>query len=89
MKFNQYFKEVQLFTGNIYVVSGYIDKDIARDMMEKQYGKTICGRDVRADYVRFSFPPDNVEDREDFDGPIWYTGATGKGSKPVWVFRAQ
>ena len=87
MKFEKYFKEVRSFTGGIHVVSGYIDKDVARGLFEESTGRDVPNNKVRSDYVRFGFPPMNIEDREDFDGqPIWYTGADGKGSKPVWVY---
>lgn len=87
MKFEEYFKEVQLFTAGIYVVSGYLDKFVARTMIEKEYGRSIAHHKIKQDYVRFGFPPDYVEDCDPKEGAVWYTGATGKGKKPVWVFR--
>lgn len=38
--------------------------------------------------ARFGFAPDYVEEHDEFDDPVWYTGTLpGKGAKEVWRFR--
>ena len=87
MKFKEYFAEVQDFTAGLLVVSGEYKPEEAKAMFEKFLEKSISDKDVESDLVRFGFPPDTVEGSEDYDEPIWYTGAWGKGSKKVWIYR--
>ena len=87
MKFDECFSEVREFSGRTLVIDGRLSKEKAQQMIERHYGETVEKAEIKAERVRFGFPPEGVEDREDFDGPIWYTGAGGVGSKPVWIFR--
>ena len=84
-KFDEYFKDVQFFTGGIYVVTGELTREeAAKAFNDSDEDLEVTADDVTPDRVRFGFPPETVEDREDL-GACWYTGAYGKGSKAVWV----
>lgn len=87
-KFEQDFSEPQLFTEGMIVISAlqYSRKEAAKEIND-YYGKNSypqCrARDLRADRIRYGFTPGNVDvDKK----TCWYTGASGKGSKPVWVY---
>jgi len=86
-KFSEAFKEPWRFTDGSYVISGEMDKVQAALEISAEIGETVDPNHLKSDRVRFGFPPEFVEGREDLDGPIWYTGAgNGKGTKPVWVY---
>lgn len=86
MKFDEYFAEPRHFTNDTYVVSGeYSREDAATLMAEAADEPDVTPDDLREDRVRFGFPSEDVMDCYHADGPIWYTGAGGRGSKPVWV----
>lgn len=90
-KFDDYFAEVNCFTGGLYVVSGKLPKETAAAMISEELieagdiDEPLQADDLDADRVRFGFAPEDVEDCK---GQLcWYTGASGKGSMPVWVYR--
>jgi hypothetical protein len=89
-KFDDYFSEVQHFSNGVRVISGKMDRELAAEMMTKELmefgdiSEPLKAEDLDADRVRFGFAPDFVEDCQ---GQLcWYTGASGKGSLPVWVY---
>ncbi len=91
MKYDEFFEEPQKFSDGSYIFHGdlTIEKVIqqAREMFDLGE-KNLIPENFERTLVRFGFAPDYVESREDFDGPIWYTGAKpGKGAKEVWRFR--
>ena len=86
-KFSEAFKEPWRFTDGSYVINGEMDRAQAALEISAEIGEVVDPLSLRAGRVRFGFPPEFVQDRADFDGPIWYTGAgNGKGTKPVWVY---
>ena len=88
MKYLEFFKEVQLFTNDSYILGGWYLKHIALEMFQKETGDiTITENMIEENRVKFGYPPDFIEDREDFEGrAIWYSGANGKGSMTVWEY---
>lgn len=89
MIFKEFFKTPQGLTGGMYALdSKYTEKE-ALELFEKECGQVFKEWQLKKDRVRFGFPPEDVEDRDDFDGPIWYTGAEGKGSREIWVIRTR
>lgn len=86
-KFSEAFKEPWRFTDGSYVINGEMDRAQAAREISVEIGEVVTPEQLKLGRVRFGFPPENVESREDFDGPIWYTGAgNGKGTKPVWIY---
>ena len=83
-KFKEMFKKATMFTNGAY----YIDADIPKDEFIKQIDPEIKVEHINETRVRFGFAPDFIEDREDFEGkPIWFSGASRKGSKKVWEYQ--
>jgi hypothetical protein len=86
-KFSDYFSEPQHFTDGTWVIDGSFDRTQAALEISAAIGDEVEPESLELGLVRFGFPPEFVQDRDDFDGPIWYTGAKkGKGSKSVWIF---
>jgi len=89
MKFDETFDEPILFSHGKVLISrekyshkealGHIN-DFIGNMTHSDTVKKL-GKDR----VRFQMPGDSVADGDDFDGPLWCTGASGKGSKKVWA----
>jgi hypothetical protein len=86
MKFDDYFAEPQYFTHGSYVVSGEYSREDAARLIAEETGEDVAPEDLKEDRVRFGFPPEDVIDCDPADGPIWYTGAYGHGSKAVWTW---
>jgi len=85
-KFEDVFDEPVYFSDGTYVVSGEYSAEGAAIKFSDYTGEDIRPDMLNKDRVRFGFPPEGVEDREEL-GSCWYTGArSGKGSKPVWVY---
>lgn len=86
-KFEEYFSEAQSFNNDTYVIDGSLDRvDAALQISIKICeGVKVNPENLQRDRVRFGFAPEFVEDYQDL-GACWYTGATGKGSKEVWVY---
>lgn len=89
-KFDEYFAEVRYFTNDQWVISGKLPKEEAASLMSKELIDTgvieepITSDDLEENRVRFGFAPENVAECQ---GELcWYSGATGKGSLPVWVY---
>ncbi len=85
MKFAEYFNGPQYFSHGAYVISGEYSREDAALLFSAETGATVAPDELTADRVRFGFPPESVAGYDSFDGAIWYTGASGKGSKPVWA----
>jgi hypothetical protein len=85
MKFEEYFKEPQFFTDDTYVVSGSYSREDAAVLLAETADEPVLPEHLREDRARFGFPPEHIVDCDAADGAIWYTGASGVGSKPVWV----
>jgi len=83
-KFDEYFREPQYFSNGAYVLSGAITRNQAAELLAEYVDEEVNPESLESSRVRFGFPPDSVEGWQ--DGACWYTGATGKGSKPVWVY---
>ena len=85
--YDKYFSEPQRFTDGTYVISHEISREQAALEISAEIGEQVYPALLREDRVRFGFAPEFVADRDEFDGPVWYTGAgKGKGTKPVWVY---
>lgn len=86
-KYSEYFSEPQRFTDGSYVISGELSREQAALEISAEICEAVEPSSLHLGRVRFGFPPEFVADRDDFDGPIWYTGAgEGKGTKPVWIY---
>ena len=90
-RFNQAFSEPMGFCDGSYVLSAELyphDADAVAEFRRFfEDGSLPWHFDysrVQLEAVRFSFPPDDVR-RELGNRPVWMLGASGKGSKPVWV----
>ena len=84
-KFKETFNEVIWFTAGLLVLDREIPKEKAAEMFGNYFGAEIEPGELREDRVRFGFPSYDVDGAEDL-GSCWHTGASGQGSKPVWVF---
>ena len=85
--FDDYFSEVRAFNNCTYVVTGKITKEEAIELFRIELGlegRDVSPTNVHPDRVRYGYAPEYVEDHESL-GACWYTGASGKGSMPVWV----
>ncbi len=83
-KFDEAFKEPFWFSHGYLLITGKISREEALEAFKDYDGDLDIELDrVKSDRVRFGFPPEGIEDREDL-GACWYSGATGKGSQPVW-----
>jgi hypothetical protein len=87
MKFSDYFNEPQHFTDESCVISGEYSREKAAELIAEEMGDEVLPEDLKEDRVRFGFPPESVVDCYHADGAIWYTGASGVGSKSVWVLK--
>lgn len=84
-KFEEQFSEPNTFTDGTYIISGEFSREDAAEYISEWFGEDIRPEALRAERVRFGYPPESVEDREGL-GACWFTGAgNGKGTKPVWV----
>ena len=83
-KFDEFFSEAQVFTNGAYVISGKLDRSDAALQISAQACEVVDPDRLERDRVRFSYAPEHVEDYQDL-GLCWWTGASGKGSKEVWV----
>jgi hypothetical protein len=87
-KFEETFDEPVYFSDGSYVISGEYSAEDAASIFSDYMGEEIKPDMLGKDYVRFGFPPEYVEDREEL-GSCWFTGARkGKGSKAVWCCEA-
>lgn len=85
-KFKDYFAEPVYFTGEMYVIDGELDVENVIEIFSYHFDEEFSADDLRRDFVRFGYPPEDVAEREEL-GACWYTGAKkGKGAMPVWVF---
>jgi hypothetical protein len=81
--FDKYFSEVSGFSDGSLVVSGKQSIESAAEMFSEYLDEDVSVNAIRADRVRYGFAPEDVIDMQ--GEACWYTGATGKGSMPVWV----
>ena len=84
-KFEDAFSEPMHFSDGSYVISGKITIEEAAEEFSHYIGEEVAIEFIRPDRVRYGFAPEWVEDI-DAGEACWYTGATGKGSQPVWVY---
>lgn len=83
-KFDEYFSEPRYFSNGAYVMSGKLTREAASQQLSKYRGERIEAAMLYEDRVRFGYAPEEVVDMQ---GELcWHTGATGKGSMPVWVY---
>jgi len=84
--FESTFDEPVYFSDGTYVINGEFSAEEAAVMFSDCIGEDVRPNQIEKNRVRFGFPPEYVEDREDL-GACWYTGAgTGHGTKSVWVY---
>ena len=87
-KFEEYFSEAQSFNNGTYVIDGSLDRVDAALKISLEIGEEVDPDNLERDRVRYGFAygfaPEYVEDYQDLCA-CWYTGASGKGSKEVWV----
>lgn len=81
--FDEYFSEVSDFSDGSLVVSGKQSIEAAAEMFSEYLGEDVSVNAIRPDRVRYGFAPEHIE--YETGEACWYTGATGKGSMPVWV----
>ena len=93
-KFKTTFNQVVIFSAGFLVLSRL---DFNREQAEKLFKKEWEGCNntpfipecINQTFIRFGFPPSEVEDHDPADGPIWYTKSGypyKKGDMPVWVY---
>jgi len=83
-KFDEAFSEPMSMSNNSYVLSGAFTREEAAKAFGEYIDYSVRPEALEQDRVRFGYPPEDVADGEDL-GACWYTGASGKGSKEVWV----
>lgn len=85
-KFSKAFSEPFPFSDGTDVLDGEYSRDEAAEIFTECLGDYVSPSSLTRDRVRYGFPPEAVQDSEDFPNGCWYTGAgTGKGTKAVWV----
>ena len=83
-KFDEAFEEPFYFSHGHLMLSGKYTKSEALERFKDYDGDdSLVIEQVKADKVRFGYPPEYVEDAEK-GVSTWYSGASGKGSKDVW-----
>lgn len=89
-KFDEQFSEPSYFSNGTYVITGKISREEAADAISKalldedEAEHPVSPESLTADRVRYGFAPEGTEDMV---GELcWFSGATGKGSMPVWVY---
>jgi hypothetical protein len=65
------------------IVRGDISREEAADRISNELGEDVKPEDLGVERIRYGYPPEDVE--WDGDGCCWYTGASGHGSKKVWI----
>ncbi len=84
-KFEQYFNEPACFSNSTYVLNGAYSVTEAAAIFSEYFDDEVSPDMLSTDLVRYGYPPENVEDREEL-GACWFSGARNiPGSKPVWV----
>jgi len=85
-KFENIFDEPVSFSGKTYALSGEYSAEEAARIFSDYTGEYVRPNQLNKERVRFGFPPEDVEDRDEL-GSCWYTGAgSGKGTKPIWEY---
>lgn len=84
-KFKDDFSSPMYMSNDTYAIDGGIPRDEAAHRISEEIGKPVSAEQLEAELVRFGYAPESVADI-DSGTPVWYTGATGKGTKPVWVY---
>lgn len=82
--FDETFSEVSCFSDGGLVISGKISKEDAAKEFGYYLAKQVDLDLIYSCRVRFGFPPSNVQEVEP-GFPCWYSGASGKGSQPIWI----
>jgi hypothetical protein len=82
-KFEEDFDDPMYMTDGSYAIRGDISRQTAALLISSEIGEVVDPDSLETDRVRYGLPPEEVE--WDRDGPCWYNGAHGKGSRPVWV----
>ncbi|UCE67350.1 MAG: hypothetical protein JSU85_04865 [Candidatus Zixiibacteriota bacterium] len=83
-KYDEFLEEPQILTDNSVIFHGSLTGEECVKQAKSSLGIEIDPDNLVVDRIRYGFPPEDVEERDIFDGPCWYTGASGKGSKKVW-----
>ena len=83
-KFDRDFSEPMSMSNGQYCLTGGYTREEAAKAFSDYVDEEVSPEALERDRVRFGFPPDSVEDGQDL-GSCWYTGASGKGSKEVWI----
>lgn len=84
-KFKEAFSEPMSFSNGAYVVSGFIDKKLAREMIsiEVDYGVNL--EQIESGFVKFGFAPESIMELAGEN--CWYQcGEDKKGAQPVWIY---
>jgi hypothetical protein len=87
MGFNDCFDEPLHFSDGSYYLSAelYTQEQAAKIFSESE-GVELEAEHLKSDRVRFQFPPYEVAAEMETRDPVWVGGASGRGSKPVWVY---
>lgn len=86
-KYEEMFEDACWFTDGTYVIGGWYSREEAAERFSNDLGRPIDPEDIYEERVRFGFPPENCEDCDHKNGPLWYNGACGRGSKIVWAVK--
>lgn len=87
MKFKERFSQPLLMSHGFFALSREMfNEKQAVKIIKKETGDDVVS--IEKDFVKFSFPPDFIEDMEDHV-PCWWTGAEGKGAKPIWLVKTK
>ena len=78
------FSEPFWFTNGSYMLSGSYTKDEALEIFAEGLGDDIDDEAMNRGWVRFGYPPENIEDREGLPKSCWFTCKQSKGAKEVW-----
>lgn len=84
-EFDKTFSEPNHFSDGTLVISAGISRADAAKAISVYFGEHITEDKLVIDRVRYGFAPEYVEDTQ--GEACWYTGATGKGSMLVWVYK--
>jgi hypothetical protein len=83
-KFDDYFSEPRYFSNDAYVMSGKLSREAAAEQLSEYLNEEIAPESLEEERVRYGYAPEEVIDMG--SELCWHTGASGKGSLPVWVY---
>ena len=85
--FQKFFSYAKILSDGSMAIDADHTKKQFINSIEYEHNLTCKEESIFIDYVKYGFPPDYVQNRDDFEGSCWYTGANGKCSKKIWRVR--